>query len=148
MTRFPKKKVLHSLFVHATVCSVTLSSNESRPLTSLQQAILDFIWSSETATAEQVREAIARQHPLKESSVRTLLSRLESSGYLAHTLEGKTFVYRATAPPKSIAARAVRNIIDRFCAGSVEQFLTGMVDEKVLSVYQLDRLARKVRNRK
>ena len=47
-----------------------------------------------------------------------------------------------------LAARAVRNIIDRFCAGSVEQFLAGMVDEKVLSADQLDRLARKVRNRK
>ena len=127
---------------------MTLSSNEPRPLTRLQQAILDFIWSNETATAEQVREAIAPEHPLKESSVRTLLGRLEASGYLAHSLEGKTFVYRATAPPKSVAARAVRNIIDRFCAGSVEQFLAGMVDEKVLSADQLERLARKVRNRK
>jgi hypothetical protein len=42
----------------------------------------------------------------------------------------------------------VRNIIDRLCAGSVEQFLTGMVDEKVLSVEQLERLARRVRSRK
>jgi len=143
-----QKKVLYPIFERVTVCSVTLSSNEPRPLTRLQQAILDFIWSNETATAEQVREAIAPEHPLKESSVRTLLGRLEASGYLAHSLDGKTFVYRATAQPKSLAARAVRNIIDRFCAGSVEQFLAGMVDEKVLSADQLDRLARKVRNRK
>jgi predicted transcriptional regulator len=127
---------------------VTDRSTHSKPLTELQQAILDFIWSNATATAEQVREGISPKHPLKESSVRTLLSRLESCGYLAHSLEGKTFVYRATAPPKSLAARAVRNIIDRLCAGSVEQFLTGMVDEKVLSVEQLERLARRVRSRK
>ena len=95
-----------------------------------------------------MREAIAAKHPLKESSVRTLLGRLESYGYLAHTVEGKTFVYRATTARKSIAAGAVRSIIERFWAGSVEQFLAGMVDEKVLSVEQLERLSRKVRNRK
>ena len=127
---------------------MTNRSNQTRPLTALQQAILDFIWSNETATAEQVREAIQPDHPLKESSVRTLLGRLESSGYLAHKVEGKTFVYRATAPRTSVAARAVRNIIERFCSGSVEQFLTGMVEEEVLSAEQLERLARKVRNRK
>jgi predicted transcriptional regulator len=127
---------------------MTDRSSGTKPLTPLQQAILDFIWASENATAEQVREAIRRNHPLKESSVRTLLTRLEASGYLDHRVEGKTFVYRATAPPKRIAARAVRSIIERFCSGSVEQFLTGMVDEEVLSVDQLERLARKVRSRK
>jgi len=95
-----------------------------------------------------VREAIQSKHPLKESSVRTLLGRLEASGYLAHKVEGKTFVYRATAARGSIAARAVRNIIDRFWSGSVEQFLTGMVEEEVLSAAQIERLARKVRSRK
>lgn len=127
---------------------MTRRSTESRPLTALQQAILDFVWSNQTATAEQVRQGIQQDHPLKESSVRTLLGRLELSGYLTHTVEGKTFVYSATAARKSIAARAVRNIIERLCSGSVEQFLTGMVEEEVLSVDQLDRLARKVRNRK
>ena len=80
--------------------------------------------------------------------MRTLLGRLESYGYLTHTVEGKTFVYRATMPRRSIAASAVRNIIERFWAGSTEQFLAGMVDEEVLSVDQLERLSRKVRNRK
>jgi predicted transcriptional regulator len=127
---------------------MTFRSSDAKPLTPLQQAILEFIWTNEHATAEQVREAIKKNHPLKESSVRTLLTRLEASGYLTHGVEGKTFVYRATALRKQIAARAVRSIIERFCSGSVEQFLTGMVDEEVLSVDQLERLARKVRSRK
>jgi BlaI family penicillinase repressor len=125
---------------------VTQSNTSHRTLTALQQAILDFLWSKGPATADQVREALLPRHPLKDSSVRTLLRRLETQGYLSHSLSGKTFVYEATAPARSLAARAVRHIIDRFCAGSVEQFLVGMVDEKVLSVQQIERLARKVRN--
>jgi predicted transcriptional regulator len=143
-----RRKPLRSPALNATVCSVTECSSKRRPLTELQQAILDFVWTNGTATAEQVREAIALKHPLKESSIRTLLGRLESYGYLAHAVEGKTFVYRATTPRESVAVGAVRSIIERFWAGSVEQFLAGMVDEEVLSLDQLEQLSRRVRNRK
>ena len=57
----------------------------------------------------------------------------------------KVFVYRARVPRRSVAARAVQHIIDRFCGGSVEQFLVGMVDEHVPSSRELERLAKKVK---
>jgi predicted transcriptional regulator len=124
---------------------VTVRNASRRPLTELQQAILDVIWARRSATSEEVRAALRPRHPLKDSSVRTLLRRLEARGYLSHRTEGKVFVYRAQVRPRRMAARAVRHIIDRFCAGSVEQFLVGMVDEKVLSIRELERLARKVK---
>ena len=114
-------------------------------LTELQQAILEFIWSKKSATADEVREALLPKTRLKDASVRTLLRRLEARGYLTHRLDGKVFVYEATMPTRSIAAGAVRQIIDRFCSGSVEQFLLGMVDEKVLSMKEIRRLAQKVK---
>ena len=117
-------------------------------LTELQQAILDFIWSNGPATSEQIREALRPKHPLKDSSVRTLLRRLEQRGFLSHRLEGKVFLYEAVLPQRSVAARAVRHIIEKFCSGSVEQFLVGMVDEKVLPIGELRRLARKVKKHK
>jgi predicted transcriptional regulator len=127
---------------------MTDRNNSTRPLTELQQAILNFIWERGPATAEQVREALMPKHPLKDSSVRTLLRRLEERGYLSHRVEGKIFIYKSDVPARSVAARAVQHIIERFCSGSVEQFLVGMVDENVLSIDEIRRLARKVRNQK
>ena len=127
---------------------MTVRNTQARTLTELQQAILDFLWKKGPATAERVREGLHPKHPLKDSSVRTLLRRLEAQGYLRHRTEGKTFVYQAAEASRSVAARAVRQIIERFCSGSAEQFLAGMVDEKVLTVGQIERLARKVRDRK
>lgn len=124
---------------------MTRRNTTRHPLTELQQAILQFLWAGGPATAEQIREALRPRHPLKDSSVRTLLRRLEARGYVSHRVEGKVFVYRADVPAQSVAARAVRQIIERFCAGSAEQFLVGMVDEKVLSLQEIERLARKVR---
>lgn len=116
-------------------------------LTELQQAILELLWSEGSATAERVREGLHPHHVLKDPSVRTLLRRLEARGYVTHRLKGKVFVYGAAVPRQSVAARAVRQVIERFWSGSVEQFLVGMVDEKVLSVGEIKRLAEKVKNR-
>ena len=123
---------------------MTSRNTHRRPLTELQQAILDQLWSRGPATADQIREALLPAHRLKDSSVRTLLRRLEIRGYVSHRLEGKTFVYQATIAPTRVAAHSVRQIIDRFWSGSVEQFLTGMVDEKILTPAEIARLARKI----
>jgi BlaI family transcriptional regulator, penicillinase repressor len=127
---------------------MTTRNTKTHSLTELQQAIFNFLWSAGSGTAEQVREALFPEHPLKDSSVRTLLRRLEARGYLKHRMKGKIFVYEAAMAPHSIAARAVANIIRRFCSGSEEQFLIGMVDEKVLSIDEIRRLAKKVRSQK
>ena len=126
---------------------MTQRNTSSHPLTELQQAILDFLWSNGPATADAIRTSIHRQHPLKDSSIRTLLRRLEARGLVSHTVEGKVFVYAAGVPSQHVAASAVRQIIQRLCAGSVERLLVGMVDEKVLTVDELERLVRKVRRR-
>lgn len=125
---------------------MTQRNRSQRPLTELQQKILDFIWRNKEVTAEQVREGLLPEHPLKDSSVRTLLRRLEQQGYLGHRLDGKTFVFRANAPTTSHAVNTVRQLIERFWSGSAEQFVAGMVDAKVLSAEELRRLAKKVKD--
>jgi BlaI family penicillinase repressor len=127
---------------------VTKRNTHSQPLTPLQQAILNVLWTDGPATAEVIRERISGAHPLKDSTVRTLLRRLEARGFVTHELDGKVFIYSAKSAAQSVAARAVRQIIERFWSGSVEQFITGMVDEKVLSAGELEKLAKKVRAKK
>jgi BlaI family penicillinase repressor len=127
---------------------VTDGNGSTRTLTELQQAIVDFLWSYGPATSEQVREALLPRHPLKDSSIRTLLRRLEAQGHLRHRVEGKTFFYEAGAPPQTAAVGTVRQLIERFWGGSAEEFVAGMVDAKVLSAAALQRLAKKVNEAK
>ena len=127
---------------------MTKRNTPRRPLTDLQQAIVDALWSGGPANAEQIRARLAPAHRLKDSSVRTLLRRLEERGYVSHVTEGKVFIYRATSAPQQVAAHSIRQLIDRFWSGSVEQFLTGMVDEKILTPGEIARLAKKIRHGK
>jgi len=106
------------------------------------------VWDSGPCTVEAVHQTVSRGRSIKETSIRTLLRRLEQKGYLTHQEEGRAYVYRAVEPARSLAARAVRQIIDRFCRGSVEELVSGMVDAKVLSKGEMDRLEEFVRIRK
>jgi len=105
---------------------------------------MDYIWMHGPSTSEACREALAASRQMKDSTIRTVLRRLEEKGYLTHETEGRTFVYRASYARQNVAVRAVKGIIDRFCGGSAEQLVLGMVDNAVLDRRQLERLARKI----
>jgi BlaI family penicillinase repressor len=119
---------------------VTISNTYDYLVTPLQAAILELIWSQGPSTADAVRTALHPAHPLKDSSVRTLLRRLEAHGYLHHRVVGKTFVYDARLSRHRVAATAVRQVIDRFCSGSVEQLLVCLEAEGTLSAAEVERV--------
>ena len=100
------------------------------------------VWQHGELNAEEVRQQLDR--PLKESTIRTVLRRLEEKGYLTHTVADRTFLYRPVEAQQIVAGRAVRRIIDWFCDGSVESLLVGMVDSKVLDREELKRLASRI----
>ena len=80
--------------------------------------------------------------------MRTVLSRLEEKGYVTHTTEGRTYIYKATEVPTAVATRAVKHIVDRLCGGSAEALVLGMVKNAMLSPQQLEKLARRIAQQK
>ncbi len=118
--------------------------SKTKPLSELEHAIMEILWRRRTATADQIREDLAPTRDLKDSTVRTILRRLEVKGHAKHRVSGRTYVYSGVESQQNFAVRAVRQIIDRFCSGSVEQLLVGMVDNEILDAKELRRLASKV----
>jgi BlaI family penicillinase repressor len=108
----------------------------------LERDVLLSVWRHGYVTADKVREDLNR--PLKDSTVRTVLRRLEGMGYLAHSVDDCTFVDRPAESRQRVAGRAAKRIVDWFCDGSVETLLVGMVDSKVLDRAELQRLADRI----
>jgi predicted transcriptional regulator len=108
----------------------------------LEREVMQLVWTKGRITAEQVREQLPR--PLKESTVRTVLHRLESKGFVTHTVEGRTFHFAAAEARGMVAAKAVQRIVDGFCNGSLEEVLTGMIDNAALSPKQLQAMSDKI----
>src|SRR5262249_22803016 len=79
-----KKKSLACLpSLCVTVCNImTSNTHDPAELGELERDILSIVWRLGTVTAEQAREELNR--PLKDSTIRTVLRRLEEKGYLTH----------------------------------------------------------------
>ena len=112
----------------------------------LELEVMQLVWDNGEVTADQVREALARRP--KESTVRTVLRRLEDKGYVIHRVEGRTFIFRAAEARGEVAARAVKRIVDWFCKGSVEEVLVGMADAQMLERGTLELLAKRINSAK
>jgi predicted transcriptional regulator len=102
------------------------------------------VWDRGYVRAEEVRLAMDKKYRLKDSTVRTLLRRLEAKGILEHTVDGVAYVYRPKIEPEHMAAKAVRGIAERFCQGSIPSLLLGMADNSMISADELRRLADRI----
>ncbi len=108
----------------------------------LELEVMQIVWDAGEITADQVRERLSRKS--KESTVRTVLKRLEGKGYVTHTVEGRTFLFRAAEARQEVAARAVQRIVAWFCNGSVDEVLVGMADARMLDPKTLKMLAKRI----
>jgi len=121
-----------------------VARREKPSLSPLENEVMNVVWQRREVTADDVRNALARVRPMKDSTVRTLLRRLEEKGFVGHSVQGRTYYYVPKIAPHSVASHAVRSIIDRFCDGSVENLLVGMVDSDLVSAQTLKGLAKKI----
>lgn len=117
---------------------------QKRALSDLENKVMGVVWHQGRVTGELVRTELESTQPMKDSTVRTILRRLEQKGYVRHATEGRTFWYSPTVASQNVAADAVRGIIERFCNGSVESLLVGMIDREVVSAAKLQELAKRI----
>jgi len=145
-------KFLTAAILTGTQCTMTVRTARGpsvrTPLTQLENEVMQAVWHGGRCTVDEVHRIVSRKRSLKETTTRTLLRRLEQKGYLKHESDGRAYVYRAVESARGLAARAVRQIIDSFCRGSVEELVTGIVEAKVLSKVEIKGLKKLVRNRR
>ena len=113
-------------------------------LSELENKVMKIVWKLREAKAEEIRLNLAKAHPLTDSTIRTVLRRLAAKGYVKHRVEGRTYIYSPIEKSQAVAVDAVRSIIDRFCNGSVESLLVGMIDRNVVSAAKLQELAERI----
>ena len=122
-----------------------MAKKKDRPrLSMLEHAVMQVVWEGQRLSSDDVRAALASTHDLKDSTVRTVLRRLEEKGYVEHGVDGRTYIYHARVEPRVVATQQVRGIVDRFCRGSVESLLVGMVDDELISPEKLRELAERI----
>ena len=104
-----------------------------------EREILDVLHREAKATAAQVHAALP--HAPSYSSVRSLLSILETKGHVRHEQEGKRYVYLPTQPRQAAARSALKNVVHVFFGGSLESVVRTFLSDADVSEEELARLA-------
>lgn len=117
-----------------------MARGKSETLTEREAEMMDVIWGLGRATAEQVREGLAK--PPHDSTIRTLLRVLETKGYVRHEAAGKAYVYSATVDRRQAQRHALGSLLAKFFGGSAEDLVLRLIEDERITPEQLDELRR------
>ena len=90
-----------------------------------EREVFELLCRLENATAAAVRAAMP--DTLSDSAVRTLLKRLEDRGLVSRASGGDGFEYRPVPRTESVAAGALKRMVDTFFAGSAASAATALL---------------------
>ena len=116
-------------------------------LTPVEATIMDRLWALKRATVREVQEALAPARPLAYNSVLTMMRILRDKGFLASKREGRTDVYRPLVTRRQMGRRSLREVLDRFFAGSPQALVSQLLESEDLSLDQIKAIRREVNGR-
>ena len=96
------------------------------------------------ATAREVINVLSQNAPTAESTVRTILGRLEKKGAVTHTVDDRTFIYRPLVQPENVRESATRAFIDRVFDGSASGLVSYVLRNERLSPHDIKRIRRQI----
>ncbi len=111
-------------------------------LSQSQREIMDIVWDRGEVSAVEVREILSAKRDLAKNTVRTLLERMETKGWLTHREDGRTFLYAAAQPRAASIGQKVLEVVENLCGGSAETLMTALLDYRGLRPDELKRIRR------
>lgn len=111
--------------------------SEAHPLTDLQLAVMRVLWDRSEASVVEIWEALRPERGLAQTTVATLLSRLEKRGVVSHRREARQFFYRATVSEPDVRRVMVRELTARLFDGDVAALVSHLLSAREVSAGDL-----------
>jgi BlaI family transcriptional regulator, penicillinase repressor len=109
-------------------------------LSESQREIMEIVWDRGEVSAVEVREILAAKRDLAKNTVRTLLERMETKGWLRHRENGRTYLYSAMQAREASIGQKVLEVVEHICGGSPETLVSALLDYRGLRSDELKRI--------
>lgn len=109
-------------------------------LTELQVTILRLLWDRGEASVAEVWEALYADRGLAQTTVATLLSRLERRGVVARRAVERQYLYRALVTEDQVKETMVGELTERLFEGDVTALLSHLLTSQEVAPGDLARL--------
>lgn len=102
-------------------------------LTELQLAILRVLWDRGEATVQDVREALRTERGLAQTTIATVLSRLERRGVVTRRAQARQYHYKAAVTEPEVQRSMVGELTERLFDGDVTALVRHLISGKDVS---------------
>ena len=106
---------------------------ERHQLTELQLAILRVLWDRGEATVQDIWEALHAERGLAQTTVATMLSRLERRGVVTRRAESRQYRYRAAVTEQEVQHSMVGELTERLFDGDVTALMQHLLSGEDIS---------------
>lgn len=109
-------------------------------LTALQLAILRVLWEKSEATVSELWEALHPERGLAQTTLATLLTRLERRGVVAHRTQSRQFIYRAVVTAQEVQHSMVSELTATLFEGDVPSLVNHLLTAQDVSPGDLKKI--------
>lgn len=110
----------------------------------LQLAILQTLWEQGPCPVADVHAAL-HERRLALTTIATMLRKMEDKGLVAHTEQGRQFLYRAEIDPQLVQKNLVGDLVTRLFDGDPLALVNHLLRAGEIEIDELDDLRRQVR---
>lgn len=107
--------------------------------------ILRLVWQLESATVQDICDALSEDRSVTYATVQTLLRRLEKKGYVRHALKGKAHLFSAAVKREEVITRTVGDFVARLFGGDPLPLMLHLADHSELKDEDIKRLRKLIK---
>jgi BlaI family transcriptional regulator, penicillinase repressor len=107
--------------------------SERHQLTELQLAIMRVIWDKGEATVQEIWEALHEGRGLAQTTVATMLSRLERRGVVTRRAQARQYHYKAAVTEPEVQHSMVGELTERLFDGDVTALVQHLLSGEDIS---------------
>lgn len=119
---------------------------ERHDITELQLSILRILWQRGEATVADLWEALYDERGLAQTTVATLVARLQRRGIVARRTRDRQFLYRATITEADVQHSMVSELTERLFAGDPAALVNHLLSASDMTPGDLARVKRMIMN--
>lgn len=107
--------------------------SERHQLTELQLAILRVIWDKGEATVQEIWESLHAERGLAQTTVATMLSRLERRGVVTRRAQARQYHYKAAVTEQEVQHSMVAELTERLFDGDITALVQHLLSAEDVS---------------
>ena len=122
-----------------------MAKKAAPPVSPAETEVLRLVWQLETATVQDICNALSDDRSVNYATVQTLLRRLEKKGYVQHKVQGKAHLFSAAVKRDEVIKRTVGDFVNRLFGGDPLPLILHLADHSELEADDIKRLKKLIK---